>query len=60
MKCQKRHFSNQTEKCKTEKYELPFFCLTFFCLIAEWLSTLLIPENEISQRLLADAAIEAE
>ncbi len=46
MKCQKRLFSNQTEKCKTEKYELPFFCLTFFCLIAEWLSTLLIPEDE--------------
>src|SRR5215510_8540559 len=27
--------TNQTEKCKTEKWRLLFFCLTFFRLIAE-------------------------
>jgi nitrous oxidase accessory protein len=27
--------TNQTEKCKTEKWRFLFFCLTFFCLMAE-------------------------
>jgi len=31
--------THQTEKCKTEKWQILFFCLTFFCLVAETMIT---------------------